>query len=175
MSTLYTPQLTDSAILQDDRQRWRTLCMDCRIWDMPPQQLSQFVPQWKEVKFDRANSQILPPAMGIYMFVLKPQNEGLANFHHKYILYIGQTVNLQQRFNQYFSYKGSDEPSDQLKRIMILLWQDRLSFNYFETPSFTADKLTSVEFDLIDMIVPPMNHRFRADGIKQNVKFYSPR
>lgn len=173
--SLYTPTLTNQDILNDQRQRWRSVCLDYRIWETSTQMLDTFNPQWNEIPFLKSNNSTIPKTQGIYMFVIRPNNHSLVNGHNRHILYIGQTKNLHQRFGQYFHYANSDEPSDQLKRIMILLWQERLFFNFFETNNVQAHELTTLEFDLIDMIIPPINDRFRADIIKSHVKFYSPR
>lgn len=173
--TLYTPSLTNVEILNDQRYMWPRLCLDNRIWEQPTRLLHNHSLQWQECSFDRSNKVHVPDRQGIYMFVLKSNNSIFANNNHSYILYVGQTVNLKQRFSKYFSYKNSDKPSDQLKRIMVLVWEGKLTFNFFETTNFTGAQLDDIEFDLIDMIVPPMNNNFRAEGIKQLVKFYSPR
>jgi len=175
MSTLYTPILTNDKILQDDKQRWRYFCIDTRHWEASTKLIHTFKPVWHETIFDVASRTSIPEKQGIYMFVLKPLNESIANFQHKYILYVGQTINLRQRFGTYFGYINSKKPSDQLKRIMTLVWQGKLQFHYFEATNLTSDELTDIEFDLIDTIVPPMNSRFRADIIKATVKFYAAR
>lgn len=173
--SLYTPSITNQQILDDPKQRWKTICLDYRIWENPTQMIEAFNPKWQEIPFLKSNTSTIPDAQGIYMFVLKPKNMHLVNHQNQHILYIGQTKNLHTRFRQYFHYEHSDLPSDQLKRIMILLWKERLSFHYFETNNVSKEELTTLEFDLIDMIIPPMNDRFNADFVKQYVKLYSPR
>ncbi|WP_338872101.1 hypothetical protein WBJ53_27100 [Spirosoma sp. SC4-14] len=175
MGTLYTPELTNEKILQMDQHRWRTFCADCRLWEAPTKLLHSHQLNWHEVKFERSNAAILPESMGVYMFVLRASNALMTNGQHSYIMYVGQAINLKERFTGYFKYVKSKKPSDQLKRIMILLWQERLQFHYFETPNFTKEELTNIEFDLIDMTIPPMNNLFRGEFVNQNVKAYAPR
>lgn len=175
MGTLYTPELTNEKILQADHHRWRTFCADCRLWEAPTKILHNHTLNWQEVKFERSNATMLPQSMGVYMFVLRSSNAPMTNSQHSYIMYVGQASNLQERFTGYFGYVKSKKPSDQLKRIMILIWQERLQFHYFETPNFTLKELTDIEFDLINMTVPPMNNRFRGDVINQDIKAYAPR
>lgn len=173
--SLYTPSITNQQILDDQKQRWKTICLDYRIWENPTQMIETFNPSWQEIPFLQSNTSKMPHTQGIYMFILKPNNANLVNNQNRHILYIGQTKNLHKRFSQYFHYEHSDLPSDQLKRIMVLLWKEKLSFHFFETNNVTKEDLTTLEFDLIDMIIPPMNDRFRADSVKQYVKLYSPR
>ena len=176
MASLYLPQITNTDILNNKKQRWLTICADYVIWELQTVLLGNpFVPVWTERKFEKTSQSSIPDAMGVYMFVIKSTPETLTNNQHRYILYVGQAVNLRKRFGEYFHYAHSNKPSDQLKRVMTLIWKDRLNFHYFETPNFTIPELTSIEFDLIDRIVPPMNNRFRADILKQYVKLYSAR
>ena len=175
MGTLYTPELTNEKLLQTDSHRWRTFCADCRLWEVPTKLLHNYPLNWQTTKFDRANTATLPESTGVYMFVLQAENALLTNGQQSYILYVGQATNLRERFAGYFAYPNSKKPSNQLKRIMILLWEERLQFHYFETPNFTKQALTEIEFDLINMTVPPMNNRFRGELINQNVKAYAPR
>lgn len=175
MSTLYSPALTDDKILADDRQRWRTFCIDYRHWEAETEVLDTFTPNWQQVKFERPNASQVPEKMGIYMFVAQPSGFLSVNGQHRYIMYVGQASNLRERFSQYFGYVRKAKRKDQLKRIMVLIWQERLQFHYFETPGFTDQQLTKIEFDLINMTIPPINKLFRGELINQNVDFYAPR
>ena len=176
MASLYLPQITDADILNNKKQRWLTVCADHMIWELQTVSLGNpFTPVWTESKFEKTSQGSIPDAMGVYMFVIKSMPEMLTNLQHRYILYVGQAGNLRKRFGEYFHYAHSNKPSDQLKRVMTLIWKDKLDFHYFETPNFSTSDLTAIEFDLIDRIVPPMNNRFRADVLKQYVKLYSAR
>jgi hypothetical protein len=134
--SLYTPSITNQQILDDKKQRWKTVCLDYHIWENPTQMIENFSPTWQEIPFLKSNKSKIPSTQGIYMFILTPTNANLVNNQNRHILYIGQTKNLNKRFDQYFHYETSDLPSDQLKRIMILLWKERLSFHFFETTMF---------------------------------------
>ncbi|AMR28253.1 hypothetical protein A0257_14930 [Hymenobacter psoromatis] len=153
-----------------------TFCADYTIWEADGLVLDNpFIPIWSEVKFDRTSASSIPSEMGVYMFIVKSLPEALLNYQHRYILYVGQAVNLRKRFGEYFHYANSSKPSDQLKRVMTVVWEDKLYFNYFPTDGFSRADLTSVEFDLIDKIVPPMNKLFRAEVLKQYISLYAAR
>lgn len=172
--TLYTPEISNEDILKDKKQRWRTFCLDNQIWDVSPKIINELFLSWEKIKFNEQNVSKVPEAQGIYMFVVETNLKTISNFGSHYIIYVGQTINLRDRFKTYFRYKSNTEPSDQLKRIMVLLWENNLYFNFTVT-KLEPFQLTDLEFDLIDAIVPPMNLRFRARAIKENVKLYSPR
>lgn len=175
MSTLYTPELTNDKILADDAHRWPRFCADFRLWEIKTKFLADFKPAWQTVKFDPSSKDAIPSAMGVYMFVLESREPQLVNGQHSYVMYVGQAGNLRERFSGYFRYPKSTKPTDQRKRIMVLIWQERLQFHFFETPGFTKEELTAIEFDLINMTVPPMNNLFRGDLVNNAVKAYGNR
>lgn len=109
------------------------------------------------------------------MFVLNPGRYRNIDETSKYVLYIGQANNLRERFNSYFSYKSDTKPSNLLKRIMVVIWEGKLDFHFFQTGHLSTAELTEVEFDLIDMLVPPLNQRFRGVFVKRGVKLYAAR
>jgi excinuclease UvrABC nuclease subunit len=172
---LYLPETTNEEILRANERRWQKFCLDPRVWENKTLLKKSFEVQWKEVEFKEDNRNKVPAKQGIYMFVAKPRKDDLIHPYHTYILYVGQAHNLNERFQTYFRYKNNTEPHDQLKRIMIVIWEKYLSFCYFVTNDLDRKRLDMLEYDLIDTIIPPMNNRFRAKVIKQQVKLYAPR
>ncbi|MGM0934730.1 MAG: hypothetical protein ACQEWD_14940 [Bacteroidota bacterium] len=173
--SLYDNELTNKEILNDKRFRWKNFCLDLSLLHRKPKLAHKFTINWNEVKFLRKNGKHIPDSQGIYMFVVNIENKIGLNENSKYILYIGQTVNLKSRYMSYFRYEDSDQPSDFLKRCMVLIWKNKLDFHFFETGNVSKKELDNIEFDLIDSVVPPFNIRFRGDILKNTVKFYSPR
>ena len=103
------------------------------------------------------------------MFVARPPSAVIAD--HSYILYVGETVNLAERFIDYFGYAKSDHPSDQLKRRMVVVWENYLYFNYVTTPtSWDRTERRKAEYDLIDTIAPPINDEFRSKVLEARKK-----
>lgn len=172
---LYANELTNKEILDHKPFRWKSICMDMDLLKVKHKKINKINIVWKDVEFLKKNKTEVPSSQGIYMFVLDVSN-GLNLYNtSKYILYVGQTINLKSRFNSYFGYENSDEPSDFLKRCMVLIWKRKLDFYFFETKNLTAQELTMVEFDIIDSVVPPINQRFRGRVLKKKIKLYSPR
>lgn len=102
------------------------------------------------------------------MFVLEMEINQLAR--QEFILYVGETAKLGQRFKQYFAYKNSTHPSDQNKRRMVLLWEDLLYFKFVPTTFIDKNVRESAEYDLIDHLMPPINDRFRSSVTKARTK-----
>lgn len=161
--------LSKKQILNTWVYKYPRVCIDNKIWEILPQFKSNPVNKWEEIKFTKANVKHfdinkLHRQQGIYMFIAKPHTQHIR--HHSYVLYIGETTNLRKRYMQYFKYIDTTEPSDQLKRRMVILWQDYLYFTYIKT-SFRSTKDREVqEYYLIDTIFPPINDKFRAEAAK---------
>lgn len=151
--------------------RWKTFNLDFDIWNLPTILNINRFSSWTEIKYSESALTTLLPLKGqegIYMFVAKPDIS--ASIHHSYILYVGETNNIYQRFEQYLKYKNSSHPSDQKKRQMTIIWEKHLYFYYFITNYGNTKDREKEEYDLIDTIVPPMNDKFRSEILKANLK-----
>lgn len=164
---------TREQILANISNRWPKFCLDSEIWNLELTCGYNPMEDWLNIKFDKGNipyfiDKDLDGQEGIYMFVLKPENR--INKNHTFILYIGETSNLKQRFESYFNYENTDNPSDQLKRKMIVLWKDYLHFYYIKTDYGSKRLREQLEYDLIDKLVPPINDKFRSKALKAHIK-----
>lgn len=175
MSTLYGNELTNSQILGTPGFRWKNFCLDADLLWAKPKHAHKLTIKWKDVPFRKSERKGIPTGQGIYMFCLDVRKKLDMNGTSNYVLYIGQADNLQKRFNDYFGYASSTEPSDFLKRCMTVVWEGKLRFHYFLTGPLSLKELTLVEFDFIDSVIPPINQRFRGRVVKKAIKLYSPR
>ena len=151
--------------------RWPRMCLNPEVWNIPKILTTYDCGAWTEVKFDKENSvnlNELDGQEGVYMFIVKPNS--MVNSNHSFILYIGETSNLKTRFEKYFTYENTSVPSDQLKRRMVIVWQDYLYFQYVKTNFGSTSKREELEYDLIDSIAPPMNDKFRSKPLKAHLK-----
>jgi hypothetical protein len=163
--------LTNAEIQSKFEYRWPRLCLDKRFWELPKVINQNPYNTWQQIKFDTANYNALnhlDGQQGIYMFVIKPDE--MFTKHHSYIVYVGETGNLKQRFQKYFSYANSKHPSDQKKRRMVLVWENVLYFNYYITNFPDKAKRRDAEYDLIDSIAPPINDDFRSQILNAYIK-----
>lgn len=112
---------------------------------------------WHTVKFDRSQKKNIPQLKGVYTFVLKP---GIVNHPEcAYLLYVGMTdrQNLRARFWQYFREKDDPKGREPVKA-MLNLWEDYLWFCY--APINDVGQIGSIEAELIDAFVPPINQDY---------------
>ena len=143
--------------------RWPRMCIDQRFWSLRKRINCNPLANWQEVKFERANFNALDHLVdqqGIYIFVAKPPVKAIVD--HSYIVYVGETKNISQRFKTYFSYARSSQPSDQMRRRMVIVWADCLYFNYYLTQGWKKSRRTGFENYLIDSIAPPLNTEIRS-------------
>lgn len=171
---IYTNELTNAEILNHKAFRWIRFCLDQDLYTSQTKLFHTISPVWHKVKFKKDQTSKVPRKQGIYMFALDISGGLDLNHTSNYVLYVGQAEDLQSRFNQYFGYELSEEPSDLLKRCMVIIWKERLNFHFFETNGLPGTDLTKMEFDLIDLIVPRINQRFRGRILKKAIKLYSP-
>jgi hypothetical protein len=165
--------LTKQQILETLHYKFPRFCVSPEIWNLPRKVNTNPFANWIEVKFEAANinhfvKNNLDGQQGIYMFVVKPHEQH--SIHHSYIMYVGETSNLKQRFEQYFTYETATEPSDQLKRRMVIVWEKFLYFFYIKTNFPTKAAREEQEYDLIDSIIPPINDKFRSRVVKRMKK-----
>lgn len=162
--------ITNEQILKERSHRWRKFCLDIDVWESESHIERSF--DWKTVDFKKSHSQDLPDTKGIYFFRLKASFKLFGDIPYSFILYIGETTNLKQRFLQYFNYVNDSHPSNLLKRTMILLYKEYLSFNYCEINELSDEERTALEYKLIDLIIPPFNSKVKAEAIKETIKLY---
>lgn len=121
---------------------------------------------WKCVRFDKKNSKCVPNKQsGVYTFVIKPD---IANHPAcSYLMYVGKTEkqSLRKRFLQYFREKTSKKGRPKIKA-MLTLWSDYIWFCY--APINDKNEISSVEKELINAYLPPMNEEFSGE-IKQAI------
>jgi len=162
---------SENEILSNPTHRWPRVCINPDIWNQQRKIDDNPFSRWLSVKFEESNVNELDGVEGhegLYMFVAKPKE--MLTEHHSYILYVGETNNLKQRFRQYFRYRNSKNPSDQIKRRMVVVWRDYLYFYYITTNFHSKKEREKQEYDLVDTIVPPMNEQFRSSVLKNRLK-----
>lgn len=175
MSAIYGNELSNDDILRHKHFRWKTFCLDLDLLTSEPLHAHKLDIEWQDVEFLKSERHKIEPKQGVYMFSLDIRQRLDLHTTSRYVLYVGQAIDLQERFMHYFNYVTSSNPSHFLKRCMVLLWKEKLRFHYFYTGSLSKEELTQTEFDFIDAVVPPMNNRFRGEVLKNHLKLYSPR
>lgn len=170
--SLYQPYIKNEDLKNNfNPLKWPRVCIDPVIWNCTLKNVSvNPVASWSEIPFSKSFKDKLDDLdgeQGIYMFVVKAPN-GISK-HQSFIVYIGETQNLKERYNSYFNYCTTKNTSDQKKRFMVVVWEELLHFNYIKTNLSTKDR-KKYEYELIDAVVPPINDDFQTDIVKEAKK-----
>ena len=128
---------------------------------------------WDEVKFldetgnlNNEISKVTNNSGGIYLFVAKPN---ILPGSHFYLMYIGVTRNLRERFRDYHKeLKYNKRPK---VHRMLKGWGEYLYIRYLPlTEDFEIDK---IEAELINKILPPFNDTIPDKKIRDAIKAFS--
>lgn len=115
---------------------------------------------WNHVKFEAANSILVPNSFGVYSFVVDPGIAQHPGTH--YLLYLGRArgVSLRARYHAYIREKNADKGRPPIQA-MLNKWTDHLWFYYAEVGDTTV--IDALEDALLDAFLPPFNQKFSAE------------
>ena len=168
MASLYAPVFTNQQLLAQVGLRHRRINFDYEYVSSFPydnQNLLNGI-NWTDIDFNIASVNLLNEVKGIYMFYINPYSFSMANHPTgDVLLYIGQASNLRERLRKYFYYPNSKLASDQEKRFMILFFSTLLKLKIYETGNINSADLDTIEYSLIDSILPPFNLDFKSLNI----------
>lgn len=165
MAGLYDRAISNEQLLKQSALRHRRFNLNydeyIASFPYPDVHLLKSV-SWSSIDFTRPSVATLNPVQGVYMFTFNPY--AFSMFHHnaEFILYVGQAEDLQDRLGGYFNYINSKKAADQEKRFMVLYFGKFLKLQFYETGSLSQADLDTLEYSLIDSILPPFNLRFKS-------------
>jgi len=121
---------------------------------------------WQTIKFEDANKDILSEIEGIYMFVASP--EKINAFFVNYLFYIGETNNLNRRFNEYLSKIDNPKARRYKVKKVIEKYPNHLFFHYVEIPDYNKSQRKAIEDQFLVGFLPPANTKY-PQGIQSIV------
>jgi hypothetical protein len=118
------------------------------------------------VPFADSSETLLPPALGVYAFLVRPQ---LASLDLTYLMYVGKTDRtFRERFREYLRERDSGEIRPKLLKILPQ-YPAHLFFAYAEVPAgYSAG---DVEKALLRAFVPPGNDQLDAQFMRADKAF----
>jgi len=165
MASLYAPAISNEQLLASTNLRHKKINLDYMYTSSFPHDninlLKNF--NWKTINFGKAEVGALNNHQGIYMFTFNPYLFSLSNHSAEIILYVGQAKDLKERLIKYFNYPNSKKASDQERRFMILFFSNFLKVHVFETNNLSQADLDSLEYSLIDSLLPPYNLKVHSE------------
>ena len=162
----------------DDEKRWDMLKiefhLDSLYWNKYYSEISKHTFNWNEIKYAEHNnmdSKITTDDIGIYLFVVKPDNMVLNM--PQYVLYVGISGEndsgrpLKDRINDYFNL-GKIKKRNKLHRALKRFYNN--VYIYFSTVSINSDELEKLEKDMHGFFIPPTGDRDYPIEIKKVIK-----
>lgn len=128
-------------------------------WDgFPEKNFTNF--KWNPISFKSASKAKLKPVEGLYMFVIKPDicNAKFLN----YLMYIGETDNLQRRFGEYLAKEGDPKSPQYQMYTLIDDYPNNLEFYFAELPGMNEATRKDREAELLTAFFPPVNGKYPA-------------
>jgi len=165
MASLYAPVISNEQLLSQKNLRHKKINFDYEYTSGFPYDNINLLKNinWTTIDFTKPNVAALNNAQGIYMFTFNPYLFSMSNQNADIILYIGQADDLRVRVKKYFYYPNSKKASDQEKRFMILFFSSFLKLHYFQTANLAQADLDTLEYSLIDSILPPFNLKVHSE------------
>ena len=165
MASLYAPAISNEQLLAQKNLRHRPINLDYEYTSGFPYDKINLLRNlsWTTYDFNRENVDALGDVQGIYMFTFNPYIFSLSNHSAEVILYIGQAGKLRERLNKYFYYSNSIKATDQEKRYMILFFSGFLKIHVYQTTNWDQKDLDTLEYSLIDSILPPFNQKVHSE------------
>jgi hypothetical protein len=112
---------------------------------------------WQVYPFQDNESDKIPSQPGVYSFIIEPC---IADHPHcSYLMYVGKTKSLKNRFRRYFQEKRTEKGRPKIIRLLNN-YEDHLFFCCATLDSEL--NLAEIEFDLIGAFVPPCNDQLPA-------------
>ncbi len=126
--------------------------------------------KWQRMKFSVINKKAPKTVGGLYFFILTP-NIANASFIN-YLLYIGETDNLQRRFGEYLDKIGDPKSTQYQMFTLIDDYPDHLEFYYVEIPRLSEKTRKSKEAELLTAFLPPVNNKYPQSVEKMVLETY---
>lgn len=130
------------------------------LWALPEIATYYNPKVWTVTRFTDPPAIPIPAESGIYMFVVAPHCGNLND--HSYIFYVGQSVNLGQRYEHYLREQQGRGQSPREKVVLFLHHlRDYVHFHYILIPEHELDEAENL---LKDNLTPPANSQKRVIG-----------
>ncbi len=111
---------------------------------------------WTIIKLEHDNRDEIPITTGIYTLILQP---GIANhLHCSYLMYVGRTEQLRDRFLDYVGWERGLSGRGKMRRF-LMMYNDYIYFCY---TLLDRDQLIIVEENLKSAYIPWVNEKFEG-------------
>lgn len=140
-------------------------------WQNVRQDLSNLFRNGLRLKFDENIRNSLPHTRGIYIFFVEPDFP--FSPETRYLMYVGKVTGSDTFFHRFYEYVTDIGKLNQRQNTMLLtnLWPEK-TWVYVYTLDLSDSEIESIEDNLIDNIVPPLNCRLKTKEAQNTRSIY---
>jgi len=119
-----------------------------RMWEWFRATYPRYEANWQRCKLEQGQLAKIPNVAGVYTLIVEP--DIIAHERHHYLMYVGSSKDLKERFKDYLTKRGSNEDvTTLLERYSNYLW-----FVYF---TVADESYKEKEENIITATQPPLN------------------
>lgn len=162
-------QINESRI--DSRYNIESFVLNIKAWTNIKTELSELFRGGQKFKFDSHICELLPNTKGIYIFYVEPDFPFLPET--RYLMYVGKVTGTNTFHNRFYKYVEGIGDSSQSENKMLLtnMWPGKTWVVVYPL-DMDDDAIKTIEDNLIDNIVPPLNCTVKATSAKNSRSIY---
>lgn len=145
--------------------------LNVNTWANIRQELGNLFHNGLRFKFTENIRESLPHTKGIYIFYVEPNFPFLPET--RYLMYVGKVTGTDTFFHRFYEYVNNIGNLNQRQNTMLLtnLWPEK-TWVYIYPLDLPDKEIESIEDNLIDNIVPPLNNRVKATSAHNSRSIY---
>lgn len=145
--------------------------LNINTWPNVRQELGSLFHDGLRLKFDEHIRESLPRTKGIYIFFVEPNFPFLPET--RYLMYVGKVTGTDTFFHRFYEYVSNIGNLNQRQNTMLLtnLWPEK-TWVYVYPLDLSDKEIESIEDNLIDNVVPPLNNRVKATSAHNSRSIY---
>jgi len=153
----------------------QTFVLNYELWPNIDPTLAAILNAPIKIKFDtniRNNLGAIRNKKGIYMFFVEPDFPFIPKVN--YLMYVGRVISTNTFFRRFYDYVDGIGNKNIRRNIQLLtnLWEGK-TWVYFYELSLPDTRIATIEANLYDNIVPPLNNQFRSKRALNSRSIYN--
>ncbi len=145
--------------------------LNINTWPNVRQDLRSLFNNCLRFKFDEHICDSLPKTKGIYIFFVEPDFPFMPET--RYLMYVGKVTGTNTFLNRFYDYVSNIGKINQRQNTMLLtnLWPEKTWVHVYPL-DLPDNEIESIEDNLIDNIVPPLNNKVKATSAHNSRSIY---
>ena len=109
---------------------------------------------------------------GVYLFFVEPDFPFIPKAN--YLMYVGRVIGADTFFKRFYDYVDAIGNKNKRRNIQLLtnLWPEKTWVYFYDLP-LSDTVIASIEQNLFDNIIPPLNNQFRAKRALNSRSIYN--